>query len=67
MPKCDDHSGVCTNIENLQKKCDELHEVNEDQWTAINNLRNRLPVWATVILMVMSGLVGVLGTIVAGR
>lgn len=64
MPKCDDHSGVCTNIKNLQKKCDELHEVNEDQWTAINNLRNRLPVWATVILMIMSGVVGVLGTMV---
>ncbi len=61
--KCEEHSGVCTNINNLQKSCEALHVVDEDQWQAINNLRNRPPVWATVILMVMSGIIGVLGTI----
>lgn len=62
MTKCNEHSGVCMNIENLQKKCEDLHVVNEDQWTAINNLRNRLPVWATLALMIMSGVLGVAAT-----
>ncbi len=65
-PKCEEHSGVCNNIANLAKRYDELHEVDEDQWTAINNLRSRPPVWATVILMIMSGIIGVLGTMAFG-
>ncbi len=66
MDECKKHSGLVEKIGGIEKRCNELHEVNEDQWTAINNLRNRLPVWATVILMIMSGVVGVLGTMVAG-
>jgi hypothetical protein len=62
VANCNEHSGLCMNIRNLQDKCEELHKVNEDQWTAINNLRNRLPVWATITLMIMSALIGVMGT-----
>ena len=47
----DDGSPNETEIKNLRQS-------DLDQWTAINQLRNRLPLWATVILMVMSGLVG---------
>ncbi len=63
MDECKKHSGLAVSIEGLEKRSDELHDVNEDQWTAINNLRNRPPVWATVILMTLSALVGVLGTL----
>ena len=42
-----------------------LHEVDEQQWEAINKIRDRLPAWATALLMILTGIVGVLGTLVA--
>lgn len=32
-----------------------------DQWTAINNLRNRLPLWATMAMTGGGALIGFLG------
>jgi len=49
--KCDEHSGCVSEIENL-KASDKL------QWEAINKIQNRLPVWATLLLTVMGGVVG---------
>jgi len=51
-PKCDIHE---TKIERLEKDT-------TDQWLHINNLeetvRKLVPIWTTVVLMVMSGLTG---------
>ena len=37
----------------------ELKGVDGEQWTAINNLRNRLPTWATAIISLLSFLLGI--------
>ena len=42
----------------LQGRVDRLEQDSGDQWTAINSLRNRLPVWATVVMMVLSAMIG---------
>ena len=42
----------------LQGRVGRLEQDSEDQWKAINALRNRLPVWATVVMMLLSGLIG---------
>jgi hypothetical protein len=52
MAKCEDHSGIITDIKNL-KESDRL------QWVAINNIRNRLPAWGTVIISLLTFLCGV--------
>ncbi|MBA7608067.1 hypothetical protein ES703_15242 [subsurface metagenome] len=36
----------------------ELEKNDEDQWDAINQLRNRLPVWATMIISLLTFLLG---------
>lgn len=48
---CDAHSGMLTDIANLKVDKDE-------QWKAINELRNRLPAWATVVMSLLSGISG---------
>jgi hypothetical protein len=63
MAECPAHSGVCNEVENLKR-------TDKDQWDAINELRNRLPVWATLVISILTGLLGfVLGiaTILARR
>jgi len=55
MEKCTAHSGIEEAIENIKKS-------DSDQWehiTAIEKALPRLmPLWVTVILMVMSGITG---------
>ena len=36
-----------------------LEEDRVDQWTAINSLRNRLPLWATLAISSLTGALGV--------
>lgn len=50
---CQEHSGCKADIEALQKS-------DEQQWTAIENLRNRPPTWATFALTGMGGVIGYL-------
>ena len=42
----------------LQGRVGRLEQDSDEQWKTINSLRNRLPVWATVVMMVLSGLIG---------
>lgn len=35
-----------------------LEKETEDQWTAINKLRDRLPVWATLVISLLTFLLG---------
>lgn len=39
-------------------KIDRLEKETEEQWTAINKLRDRLPVWATVAMSLLTFLLG---------
>ena len=50
-PKC--AAGVDT-----RRRVIRLETDNEDQWNAINKLRDRLPVWATLLFSVISLLLG---------
>jgi hypothetical protein len=52
---CRAHSGIEQNIKDLQ-------EDSKEQWLAINQLRNRLPVWATVIISLLTFLLGATAT-----
>ena len=55
MEKCEAHSGLNEAIENLKKS-------DEEQWDHINKIEEvlpkLLPLWVTVVLMIMSGLTG---------
>lgn len=52
-------------VANLKVGHQNLHEVDENQWTAINGLRNRLPVWATFLVSGLTAAVAVLATLLA--
>jgi len=52
---CQMHSGI---IERL----DSLDDDRKEQWLAIDKLRNRPPVWATVVLALLTGLLGASAT-----
>ena len=47
----------------LKETTKSLHDVDEDQWRAINVLRNRLPAWATAVISLLTFLCGILGTL----
>jgi hypothetical protein len=49
--KCQEHSGLVAEVKFCKKET-------EDQWTAINNLRNRLPTWATITISLLTFLLG---------
>ena len=51
-------NGECTVGADLSARVKNLEEDRDEVWSAINLLRNRLPVWATVVLMAMSALLG---------
>lgn len=60
--KCNEHSGVCTSIANLQIQIDKADDKNCTEHAmimrAINELRNRLPNWATLLISVMAMAIG---------
>ncbi|MEL7563472.1 MAG: hypothetical protein AAGU27_01095 [Dehalobacterium sp.] len=51
---CKEHSGTCANITALRDRIEsdakENRESHKELWSAINSLRNRLPVWATLFI-----------------
>jgi hypothetical protein len=51
MECCKEHTGHEQRIDNCEK-------TNDEQWKAINELRNRLPVWATVVISVLTFFLG---------
>lgn len=48
---CDAHSGMLADIQTLKDDRDE-------QWKVINELRNRLPAWATIVISLLTFLLG---------
>jgi len=47
MGNCTYHSGIVADIANLKKSDDE-------QWDAIKALQNRLPIWATLVISILT-------------
>lgn len=52
---CKAHSGI-------EQKLKDLEDDTKDQWTAINQLRNRLPAWATIVISLLTFLLGATAT-----
>lgn len=52
---CKAHSGIDQRLMGLENDT-------KDQWTAINQLRNRLPVWATIVISLLTFLLGATAT-----
>jgi hypothetical protein len=48
---CEFHSGVEKQIETLEAN-------DEKQWTAIERLQNRLPVWGTLVISLLTFFLG---------
>jgi len=56
-------NGECAVGAGLKRDVAGLHESDERQWTAIDQLRNRLPLWATTVISLLTFCVGVLLTV----
>lgn len=48
---CKQHSGLAQSIKDVKDDTDK-------QWTELNRIKNRPPVWCTILLMAMSALMG---------
>jgi len=48
---CKQHSGLVQMVKDVRDDTDK-------QWTEINRIKNRPPVWCTILMMVMSGFIG---------
>lgn len=48
---CKQHSGLVRAIDDVKSDTDK-------QWTEINRIMNRPPIWCTVVIAVLSGLLG---------
>lgn len=48
---CNQHSGLVQAIADVEKDTDK-------QWTEIDHIRNRPPVWCTAVIAILSGLLG---------
>jgi hypothetical protein len=52
MNTCQEHSGFSEAIETLKQS-------DKDQWEAIKKIQNRPPVWATVVISLLTFLLGI--------
>ena len=55
-------NGFCKAHSGIEQKLKSLENDTKDQWTAINQLRNRLPVWATIVISLLTFLLGATAT-----
>ena len=51
MEVCKEHSGILQMVKDVRDDTDK-------QWLEINHIKNRPPVWCTILMMVMSGFIG---------
>lgn len=50
-------------IEGLMSTCVALHETDKELWAAVNQIKNRLPLWATFLLTGLASIVTLLATL----
>jgi hypothetical protein len=55
-------NGNCVLGNRNETRIGALEKSDVEQWTAINQLKNRLPVWATTVISLLTFLAGVLLT-----
>lgn len=59
---CLGHAGFNARISGLEKDFskhdDNNNRTNGEMWAAINGVRNRPPVWATAVIALLTGLLG---------
>ena len=55
-------NGLCKGHSGIEQKLKNLENDTKEQWTAINQLRNRLPVWATLVISLLTFLLGATAT-----
>jgi hypothetical protein len=53
-----DHIEPCGELKVVKSRVDAMEDAEKDQWTAINALRNRLPLYATLGLSMLTFLLG---------
>ncbi len=51
MAVCDKHSGIDERMSNVEAET-------EKQWKVLDQLRNRLPVWATIVISLLTFFLG---------
>ena len=60
--KCNHHSGLDAEIASLRNDIERVEANNKRShdmiWTAINDLRSRLPHWAVAIISLLTGCIG---------
>jgi len=49
---------VCKQHSGMVQKLDDCSKDTSKQWLEIDKIKNRAPTWCTILLMVMSGLMG---------
>lgn len=54
----DNKNNFCKAHSGIEQKIRSLESDTKDQWTAINQLRNRLPGWATIVISLLTFLLG---------
>jgi len=65
-PKCGAGIRYGEQIRSIIDIIQEIKRENKEQWDAIERLKNRLPVWATLFVSSLTGVIGVLvGLLVA--
>ena len=61
---CQNHTGVASDINSINKNFDtykkEHNDLHKNLDKIISDLRNRLPVWATLFMSFMTGIIGYL-------
>ncbi len=64
---CIDGARHASRLDAYDKELARLQAVDQEQWTMINQIHSRLPVWTTAIISLLTLLIGVLLTLVAVR
>ncbi len=60
MEQCQQHSGLVEKITSGEKECDDLRDALQRAFTKIDELKNRLPIWATILISILTFTIGVL-------
>ena len=55
-------NGLCKAHSGFDARLNTVEDDNEKQWTVLDKLRNRPPVWATVVIALLTGILGASAT-----
>ena len=55
-------NGLCKLHSGFDARLEKVESDTEKQWTVLDKLRNRPPIWATVVIALLTGLLGASAT-----